>query len=299
MIVRGAEPLREASLVLGEGPVWDPNEGCLVMVDLLDRAVLLLDADGTQRRRVDLPWFVGAALPARSGGWLLATQGGFATLAADGAVRPLLDVLEPDGPLRFNDAACDPAGRALAGTMRYDERAGDGVLYRLDPGPAASPLRTGLGLSNGLDWSPDGRTLYLVDSLAQAVLSFDYDPDDSALGAAREPIPIDPAAGMPDGLCVDADGALWVALFGGAAVHRYTPSGQLDLVVPLPVSRPTSCAFAGPGSSRLVVTTATYGLDARARAREPLAGSVFVVETGAAGRATSLWDERTAEPVSS
>ena len=147
--------------------------------------------------------------------------------------------------IRFNDAKCDPWGRALAGTMRYDETPGSATLYRLegDPGGApgspaaltARPLLEGIGLSNGLGWSADTRTFYFIDTLARSVAGHPYHPDEDHLGPRSEIVAVDPAAGLPDGMCVDVTGSLWVALYGGGAVHRYTPDGVLDTVVSLPV----------------------------------------------------------------
>ncbi|WP_433258384.1 SMP-30/gluconolactonase/LRE family protein [Streptosporangium sp. CA-135522] len=272
-----ARMVEAAGAELGEAPLWDTRHGRLVWVDITAGLVHLL---GGPTYRVG--GHVSAALPAAGGGWLLATREGFSTLAEDGTVTPLLTV--PGDGMRFNDAKCDPDGRAWAGTMAYDQTPGAATLYRLDPGPIATPVLPGLTISNGLGWSPDGRTMWFVDSLTQRITGYAY--ADGVLGPISAVVAIEPEYGMPDGLCVDVDGCVWVGLWGGGAVHRYTPGGRLDTVVRVPASQVTSCAF---GGSTLYITTATYQMDAAALEREPLAGGLFTVETSTHGPAATPW----------
>jgi sugar lactone lactonase YvrE len=202
-------------------------------------------------------------------------------------VTPLLDVHGDDGPLRFNDAKCDPRGRALAGTMRNDEAAGDATLYRLDPGPVAATLLQGRGVCNGLGWSPDGRVLYFVDSLVPAVAAYDYDLATGALGPVRRFVEIDPGLGRPDGLCVDDEGGVWVACYGGAAVRRYRPDGTLDTVVRVPVRYPTCVAFGGSRGDRLFITTGE-GDGPRSRPSRG-DGGLWAVDPGVTGPPATPW----------
>jgi sugar lactone lactonase YvrE len=141
-----------------------------------------------------------------------------------------------------------------------------------------------------MGWSPDGRRMYLVDTAPGVVWTFDYDGDTGEMATPRVFVRVPPGnGGAPDGLTVDDDGCVWVAMWGGSAVHRYSPRGDLDRVVHLPVSQPTSMCFAGEDLSTLVITTATYGLDEAARAREPLAGSLFTIDAGCTGPAATPW----------
>jgi sugar lactone lactonase YvrE len=253
-----AELLHDAGAVLGEGPAWDARNGELAWVDIVSGALFLYGPDGDRRGSYQVGGHLGSALPAEAGGWLLVTADGFAHLHRDGSIRALLEV-EADRPeLRFNDAKCDPWGQALAGTMRYDELPGSGTLYRLEGHETltARVLVGGVGLSNGIGWSPEGDLLYHVDSLARTVTRYRYEPDGASLGHPQVVVTTAGGGGLPDGMCVDDDGCLWVALYGGGAVHRYRPDGTLDTVVDVPVSRPTSVAFGGPSGKRLFITSA-------------------------------------------
>lgn len=242
---------------LGEGPAWYATAGRLTWVDILAGRVYFADAAGLVERTAEVGCHVGAALPATDGSMLLAVRGGFAVLGADGRITPLLDVLGDRPGLRFNDAKCDPRGRAFAGTMSYDEnRRGQGTLYRLDDGPVAVPVVGGVSLSNGLGWSPAGTTMYHVDSYAHRVTAYDYDVTSGELGAGRVFATVPAGQGLPDGLCVDDRGGVWVALHGGGSVVRFTPAGAADAVVEVPVPRPTSCTFGGPAGDLLYITTA-------------------------------------------
>ena len=287
-----AELFDDVGAALGEGPSWDQRTEELVSVDILGGRVFLHDAAGNPTATFDVGGHVGAALPAEAGGWLLVRAEGFSHLLRDGSLRPVL-AIQSDPELRFNDAKCDPHGQALAGTMRYDETAGSGALYRLEVNPgngASAPavvarvLLAQVGLSNGLGWSAAGDTLYFIDSLARSVTCYAYRPD-AALGAPRQVVAIEPALGLPDGLCVDDDGALWVALFGGAAVHRYRPDGRLDTVVHVPVARTTSVTFGGVAGDRLFITTA--GGDGRGEVRG--AGGLWSVDPGTSAPPATPW----------
>jgi sugar lactone lactonase YvrE len=290
----GVRTLRASLLVdarasLGEAPLWDAARQALVWVDILAGTVHLTGADGTARASFDLGWPVGAAMPAAAGGWLLADVRGFTTLSETGHAAPLLELLADADDTRFNDGKCDPRGRAWAGTITSAMSPGSGTLYRLDAGPTATPVLQGLTVSNGLGWSPDARTLWFADSADAAIRGFDYDPDEGRLGIRRAAIELQGTPGKADGLCVDDGGGVWVGIWGGGAVHRYAPDGRLDTIVEVPAAHVTSCAFGGPDGSTLFITTARAGRSAHALAGEPLAGGLFVVESGASGPPATPW----------
>jgi sugar lactone lactonase YvrE len=286
-----AELLDDVGAVLGEGPLWDSRSGELSWVDILSGLVHVHDVGGTRRSMYAVGGHVGAALPAVEDGWLLATADGFGFLDRAGTVSSFLDV-DTRPEIRFNDAKCDPSGRALAGTMRYDEAPGSGALYRLEVGPAdggsiftARVLLPNVGLSNGLGWSPEGDTLYFIDSLSRAVVRHSYSLEGDQLGPSNEVVSIDAPCGLPDGMCVDHDGNLWVALWGGSAVHCYRPDGRLETVVSLPVTHPTSVAFGGPDGSRLFITTAGGSGTPQGTG----AGGLWAVDPGVQGPSATPW----------
>jgi sugar lactone lactonase YvrE len=260
---------------LGEGPTWDPASGRLLWVDILASRVHGFDPATGRSSVLVTEQHVGAAKPRAGGGLVVNLRDGVGLYDADGAFRWLHREVVPGR--RANDAAVDAAGHLWAGTMRYDEAPGGGTLHRIAPDGTVTPVLDDVTVSNGTGWSPDGTLMYYVDSPTGRIDVFDVD---SGTGLVRDRRPlavIEDGAGFPDGLTVDADGCVWVALWDGAAVRRYTPEGKLDRAVEVPAVRPTACAFGGPELADLYITTATTGLDARALAAQPLAGSVLVV----------------------
>jgi sugar lactone lactonase YvrE len=178
----------------------------------------------------------------------------------------------------MNDGACDPQGRFWAGSMAEDESAGAGALYRLGPDGSCGKILDGLTISNGIGWRPDGRVMYLADSGAGCVDAFDFDGSSGDIARRRTIVRVTGLGAAPDGLTVDAHGEIWVAMWDGAAVRRYNAQGELLATLPMPVDRPTSCAFGGRDLATLFVTTARFGLEPDALARQPDAGRVFRVD---------------------
>ena len=273
----------DSRATLGEGPVWDEQRQLLLWLDILPGLVHRFDpATGSDDVfRVGKP--VGSAGLRRGGGLVLAVEDGFALLDKDWQ-RVGRAVVEHPGPrARFNEGKCDPAGRFLAGTMAYDLTPGAGSLYRLDPDLTVTKMLDGVTISNGLAWSANGTTMYYIDSPTQGVDAFDYDPGTGRLANQRRIVDIPAAAGLPDGMTIDTEGCLWVALYGGAAVHRYTPEGRLDTTLSFPATNITCPVFGGPGLGLLYVTSARDGLDERQLAAQPHAGAVFTADVGAQG----------------
>ncbi|GAA1283678.1 SMP-30/gluconolactonase/LRE family protein [Saccharothrix xinjiangensis] len=255
---------------LGEAPTWDHASGTLLWVDVLGSEVHRYNPGRGDDAVLEVPQHVGAAKPRSRGGLVLNLRDGIALLDPDGT-RTWLVYWARDG-VRGNDAAIDPSGRLWAGTMRYDEEP-DGWLARVEPNGDAKVVLDKLGVSNGIGWSPDATLMYHVDSAERRVDVLDFDRD---TGEATNRRPLTRVhRGLPDGLTVDASGAVWVALWGGAAVHRYTPDGELDLELELPVGQPTACCFGGPDFTDLYVTSARTGLSGDALSE--LAGSVLVL----------------------
>lgn len=269
---------------LAEGPVW--HDGALLWVDIMRGHIHRTDvARGQDTVLAAMPGSVGAVAAHRDGGYLAATDLGFVELHEDGSPRRSIAV-EADIPdNRMNDGKCDPAGRFWAGTMALDASPGRGSLYVLGPDGDVRVAMRDLTISNGLGWSPDARTMYLVDSGQGTLASHAFDLDGGVLGPRNGLVEVAEGDAVPDGLTVDADGGIWVALWGGGRVHRYAPNGGLDQVIELPVSQVTSCAFGGPDLRTLFITTAAYELDEAQSRAEPLAGAVFAVELPVGGLA--------------
>lgn len=228
---------------------------------------------------------VAAALrPRAKGGAVIAVERGFVLEAPDGDLQALPAIWD-DATLRMNDGGCDPQGRFFCGSLAYGFAPGRGSMYRLDPDGSVSLVFGGATISNGLDWSPDGRLAYYNDTPTQRVDVFDYDPE-RGFSNRRPLVEIPKSKGSPDGLTVDAEGCVWVALYAGSAVHRYRPDGTLDGVVELPVTQVTACAFGGDDLGTLFITTTRENLPPDV---QPQAGAVFSCRPGVNGRPVSVY----------
>ncbi|MFF3708841.1 SMP-30/gluconolactonase/LRE family protein [Streptomyces phaeochromogenes] len=277
-----------AEAALGEGPTWDADAQRLIWIDILGSRVHTYDPVSGRRTVMVTEQHVGAAKPRVGGGLVVNLRDGVGLYGPGGESSGAPgDSGGPDGSggpggfrwlwrevvpgRRANDAAVAPDGALWAGTMRYDEAPGGGTLSRVAPDGTVETVLDDVAVSNGTGWSPDGRLMYYIDSPTRRIDVFDF--DGQRVGGRRELAVIEEGDGFPDGLTVDADGCVWVALWDGGAVRRYTPDGKLDRVVELPVPRPTACAFGGADLTDLYITTARTGLEAP----HPLAGSVLVV----------------------
>lgn len=280
-----AELALDARADLGEGPLWDAAGRRLLWVDIMAARVNAFEPATGHTAGWDTGQPVGAAALRASGGLLLAVQSGFAALDEEtGAVHGLASYAGAAPDVRMNDGKCDPAGRFWAGTMAFDMRAGAGALYRLDPGGAVSTMVAGVAISNGLDWTPDLQGMYYIDSPTARIDLFDYDVPTGAISNRRPFVRIEEGAGWPDGLTVDAEGNVWVALWGGSAVRCYSPAGRLEGVVRVPALQASSCAFGGEDLGDLYITSARTGLSEDVLAASPASGGLFVARTGARGR---------------
>ncbi|MBP2299681.1 SMP-30/gluconolactonase/LRE family protein [Azospirillum picis] len=272
-----------ARATLGEGPLWSPGQGAVFAVDIRGGRILRHGlSDGTQTE-----WALGDAAC-----WLVEAADGDGFIAGlrsrrvvrlrpgpDGVeIAGELARLDPDRPgNRLNDAKADALGRLWVGSMHDAESDPAGALFRIDPDGTVTRVDEGYVVANGPALSPDGRTLYHTDSAARTVYAFDLGAD-GVLSGKRVHIRFAEADGYPDGMTCDAEGGLWIAHWDGGRVSRFRPDGTLDRAIPLPVSRVTSCVFAGPDLDRLFVTTAAHG-----RPEEPLAGGLFECDPGVRG----------------
>ncbi|MGI5237894.1 SMP-30/gluconolactonase/LRE family protein [Dactylosporangium sp. CA-139066] len=269
--------------VVGEGPLWSVRDGLLYWLDIPEQRLRWLDpATGATEGR-SLPDVVGSIGLRATGGLVAATRNGFAALQpATGELSYLHDP-EPDRPEHyFNDGKVDPAGRFWAGTLNDGPPTATGTLWRLDADHGCHPMRRGVICPNGLGWSPDARTMYFTDSRRYTIFAFDFDAESGRIGNARVFASVTPPAD-PDGLCVDSEGCVYSAQWGGAQVVRYDPAGRVVGTIPVPTRLATSVALGGPDLRTLFITTASIGLDAAQLAADPAAGTVLAVTVDTPG----------------
>jgi len=273
---------------LGEGPCWLAGTAELLRVDITAGAVHRWSPSSGRQRTDRFDGEVGAAVPRANGGLAVALDRRLLLVDPEGRKRVVAEV-EADRPAnRFNDCRADPGGRLWAGTMSKVREPGAACLYRLDPASEEVEVAVpSLTLSNGMGWAPAGDAMYHIDSTTQQIDVFEFDAADGRLGDRRRFAAIDPDDGLPDGLCVDAEGGVWVCLFGGGAVRRYDDAGELSAVVDLPVANPTCPAFGGADLATLYVTTARHKRSPEQLAAEPLAGTVLALEPGVRGLPTN------------
>jgi sugar lactone lactonase YvrE len=286
---------------LGEGPAYDAAGERLLWVDIVGPKVheLLAAEDGWRPGRSwELVEPVGAVVPRAAGGLLVMVGTRFCVLEEDGSLTTVARLDTGGASARFNDCKCDARGRLLAGWMVTDLST-PGELVRLDPDGAVSVLLEGVGLSNGLDWSPDGETFYFIDTPTMGVDAFDYDLDAGTLSNRRRVVTF-PRGGNPDGMCVDDEGCLWVAAIFAGEVRRFAPDGELLGIVRVPAPQVTSCAFGGPGRDELLITslsvevprelTEGWGIppvQVAAAAESTTSGGLFACRPGVTGPAAT------------
>ncbi len=262
---------------LGEGSLWDDQRQVLYWLDIAQNKVYCYSPSSRSNLAYDVGENVGTVVVTVNDKLLLALRSGFAWLSPDtGQVKHLTDP-ESDKPhTRFNDGKCDPKGRFWAGTMVENSEQGDAALYCLDTDLTVTRKLSGVSCSNGLVWSRDERQFYYIDTPTLQIQCFEYDAETAHLGTRRVVAEIPRAEGAPDGMAIDSQDGLWVALFGGAKVIRINPkTGNVDYAVKVPAPNVTSCALGGPAFDELFITTARIGLSDELRRMYPFAGSLF------------------------
>ena len=269
---------------LGESPCWDDDAAELLRADITAGAVHgWAPADGTTWT-IRLDGDVSAVVPRVGGGHLLAVDHALVLRDPDGTRRTIATVEEQLDENRFNDCRCDPQGRLWAGTMSRTRTPGAAALYRLEPGGELEQILGETTISNGLGWSPAGDELYFIDSTTQRIDVLDFDATCGATANRRSFATVEPGDGLPDGLAVDAEGGIWVCLFGGGAIRRYAADGTLDAHIALPVTNPTCPTFGGPDLMTLYITSARHRLGPEQLAAEPLAGALLALDPGVRGQ---------------
>jgi sugar lactone lactonase YvrE len=280
-----AELVLDVRAELGEAPIWDDRRERLVFVDIMHGHVHEFDPITGLDRVLPVGQPVGSVALTERGDWIVAARDGFFRLDPDSGAVSLIALVDADlAGSRMNDGSVDPGGRFWAGTMTTMGAREMGALYRLDPDGSVHRMLAPVSTSNGIDWSPDGRRMYYVDTPLNRIDVFNYDVATGDICDRRTFVNVPAASGMPDGLIVDADGFIWLALWQGGALHRYASNGRLHRVVPVPVPLVTKCAFGGPDLDDLYITTARLGLREDTRTTPSLAGGIFRVKPGVSGR---------------
>lgn len=273
----------QANDTLGEGPVWVPEEQVLYWVDIMRPALQRWHPASGTYQNWEMPSDIGCFALRAQGGAVVALRTGFAFLDfTNGRITPIADPEAKIPSTRFNDGKCDRQGRFWAGTMDEETPNTRGALYRMDSDRSYQRMKPGIGISNGLGWSPDNRIMYYTDSIRRTIWAYDFDAQNGTISNERV-FAQTPEAYVPDGLTVDAEGYVWSAKWDGWKIVRYAPDGHVDLEVKLPVQRPTSCSFGGPELNQLFITSASVDFSEAELQDQPYAGSIFMVETHTQG----------------
>ena len=285
-MAKKADPIVQQGARLGEGSLWHPQTQRLFWVDIVGQTVFIFDPKSGENRGINVGTDVGTVVSRKSGGMILGVKGGFAGLDLETEALEEIAMVETDLPNnRFNDGKCDPAGRFWAGSMAYDFAKGAGSLYCMDRDLSVRKVLSDVSISNGLVWTADQAAFYYIDSLAFQIAAFDYDVATGEIANRRVVVELPQDVGFLDGMSIDANGNLWVAIYGSGQVRCWNPAnGQLLDTVEAPGAKlTTSCAFGGPNLNELYITSASDGLTEQEKKEQPLAGSLFRAELDVSG----------------
>lgn len=268
---------------VGEGPIWDFRAQELFWIDVTQGVVHRLNPITSSHTALSIGVHIGAVALYTDEFLIAAIRDGFATISkSNGSINYLSQVLRED-TIRFNDGKCDPWGRFIAGTMRYQPEPGSAALYSYNQVGEVREIINGVGLSNGLCWDLSGKRFYYIDTLTKEISIFEYNTENGALSNRKTFYTFATNDGSPDGMTIDINGNLWVALWGGGKVKCINSHAQVIAEIKLPVSQPTSVAFGGEKLDKLFITSARFQLSSEQQSKEPLAGSLFVADVGVQG----------------
>jgi sugar lactone lactonase YvrE len=285
-----AAPASERRYSLGEGPFWDAPRNRALWVDIRAGTVHsgMLDGDSvTDATVVEFPETVGAAVSSDDGELLVAGKRRLYHISGEGVVRDGPQIVPEETASRLNDGACDPAGRFLVGSLALDKRVDQEVLVRVEADGRTTVIDDDVGLSNGLAFTPDSTQLYSIDSKRGTVWIRDYDVESGAVGSRREFLQV--TGGDPDGMCLDSEGNLWIAVWGAGQVRCYSPVGEQVAVVDIDAPHTTSVAFVGADLDTLLITTSSKPSGESPPREYPDAGRLFLAHVGVSGLAVPLW----------
>ena len=285
-ILTEAKLVIESNSPLGEGPIWDRKTQVLWWVDILEGLVHRHDPADGANQSWSVEQMIGTIVTAQDGRLVIAAEKGFHWFDPETGNIELIVEPEPDKPQnRFNDGKCDPAGRLWAGTMPISEEGNSGILYCLHPDGKAETKQTGYAIPNGIVWNDEATIMYHIDSPTRRVDAWDYDNSTGSISNRRAVYHVQQKGAFPDGMAMDVEGKIWLALWGGWAVIRFDPVNGEELErIPVPVSRTSACAFGGPNLDTLFITTAKKDITPDELEKEPLAGCVFKTNPGVCGQ---------------
>ncbi|WP_218814243.1 SMP-30/gluconolactonase/LRE family protein [Rickettsiella endosymbiont of Dermanyssus gallinae] len=276
----------EEPMLLGESPLWHPEEKCLYWVDIVAASLNRLDINNRSVKKFKMPSQIGSIGWRAKGGLIAALSDRFASIDTEtGMTQTIALPLKKQSQDMFNDGKCDRQGRFWAGTKDIAEEKPIGALYCLDTEGKAMEMASGFTVSNGIAWNLDNSRMYMCDSPARQIYEYEFDPIKGRLGAFHVFAQIPESEGFPDGLTVDSEGYIWSCHWDGWQITRYKPTGEIDSIIPMPVPRPTSCCFGGGDLKTLYVTSASVGLSASILDDAPQSGQLFALEIGVKGLA--------------
>jgi len=270
---------------LGEGAIWNYKTGELIWVDITGKILNFYTPKLKNNKEMLTGQMIGTVVPAESGKMMVALENGFYQLDPETGAKKLIANPEEDIPgNRFNDGKCDPAGRFWAGTMSTTGKRQAGALYRLDADGSVHKMIDNVGTSNGIVWSPDYTKMYYIDTPTRKVMAWDYNNVTGEISNPKPAVEVPEEMGYPDGMTIDADGNVWIALWSGSAVGCWNPeTGELLRTIDVPAKNVTSVAFGDDDLGTLYITTARTGTSEEELEKFPLAGGVFKTRPGVKG----------------
>ena len=269
---------------LGEALLWDERIGCVIWADVFKNRIYVWSSSEIAPKHYDFDSIVTSIAKRDSGGYAIAAGDAIQILDEEFKILRSIPLTHANPNVRTNDGSIDPQGNFWFGSMAYDGKDSQGELKMISPDASIRVVKAGVTISNGMDWSPDGSIFYYIDTPTKTVSRFEYDASKSTLVRELQGFDVSALSGAPDGMCVDSEGNLWVAFWGGGCARKFSPSGVLLDEVKVDATLVTNCAFGGPGLSTLYITTAVPSYDASITQREPLAGSLFCVGVDVSGR---------------
>ncbi|HMJ67650.1 MAG TPA: SMP-30/gluconolactonase/LRE family protein [Cyclobacteriaceae bacterium] len=288
-----AQLVIDAKAMLGEGSIWHPSEKKLYWVDIEGKALHIYDPVSKDDRVITVGERIGTVVPVKQGGVLVALQNGIHKLDTETGRLTLIINPLPDPGLRFNDGKCDPSGRFWVGSNALDSRRRGASLYRLDSDGSVHEMLDSVSISNGIVWTADRKTMYYNDTPTMTVQAFDYDDATGTISRGRVAVRIPRNTGAPDGMTIDAEGKLWIALWGGGCVARFDPdTGEMLRKITVPAPNVSSCAFGGDDLGTLYITTARAWVSPEKLQEFPSSGGLFAVKPGVKGVKAEFYIDR-------